>query len=113
MPDHTLAIVFRNPHPQRSPMRAKLYLLGRDGSSCISITLTKRDSIRRNRSLQAMNTANRCYYPFGRRALVNRYSGNRRRFKGAIDRGRRCAGFGRRCRLKTASLAANLSFWLE
>jgi hypothetical protein len=33
MSDHTLAIVFRNPHPQRSPMRAKLYLLRRDGSS--------------------------------------------------------------------------------
>ena len=33
MPDHTLAIVFRNPHPQRSPMRAKLYLLRRDGSN--------------------------------------------------------------------------------
>jgi hypothetical protein len=33
MPDHTLAIVFRNPHPQRSPMRAKLYLLRRGGSS--------------------------------------------------------------------------------
>ena len=33
MPDHTLAIVFRNPHPQRSTMRAKLYLLRRDGSS--------------------------------------------------------------------------------
>jgi hypothetical protein len=33
MPDHTLAIVFRNPHPQRSPMRAKLYLLRGDGSS--------------------------------------------------------------------------------
>jgi hypothetical protein len=33
MPDHTLAIVFRNPHPRRSPMRAKLYLLRRDGSS--------------------------------------------------------------------------------
>jgi hypothetical protein len=33
MTDHTLAIVFRNPHPQRSPMRAKLYLVGRDGSS--------------------------------------------------------------------------------
>ena len=32
MPDHTLAIVFRNPHPQRSPMRAKLYLLGHNGS---------------------------------------------------------------------------------
>ena len=30
--DHTLAIVFRNPHPQRTPMRAKLYLRG-DGSS--------------------------------------------------------------------------------
>jgi hypothetical protein len=33
MPDHTFAIVFRNPHPQRSPMRAKLYLLQQDGSS--------------------------------------------------------------------------------
>ena len=33
MPDHTFAIVFRNPHPQRSPMRAKLYLLRPDGSS--------------------------------------------------------------------------------
>ena len=33
MPDHIFAIVFRNPHPQRSPMRAKLYLLRRDGSS--------------------------------------------------------------------------------
>jgi hypothetical protein len=33
MPDRTLAIVFRNPHPQRSPIRTKLYLLRRDGSS--------------------------------------------------------------------------------
>jgi len=33
MPDHTFAIVSRNPQPQRSPMRAKLYLLRRDGSS--------------------------------------------------------------------------------
>ena len=33
MSDHTLVIVFRNPHPQRNLMRAKLYLLGRDGSS--------------------------------------------------------------------------------
>jgi hypothetical protein len=33
MPDHTCTIVFRNPHPQRSPMRAKLYLLRPDGSS--------------------------------------------------------------------------------
>ena len=33
MPDHTFAIVFRNPHPQRSPMRAKLYMLRQDGSS--------------------------------------------------------------------------------
>jgi hypothetical protein len=33
MSDRTLAIVFRNPHPQRSPMRAKLYLLRQDGSS--------------------------------------------------------------------------------
>jgi hypothetical protein len=33
MPDHILTIVSRNPHPQRSPMRAKLYLLRPDGSS--------------------------------------------------------------------------------
>ena len=33
MPDHTRTIVARNPHPQRSPMRAKLYLLRPDGSS--------------------------------------------------------------------------------
>jgi len=33
MSDQTLAIVFRNPHPQRNPIRAKLYLLGRVGSS--------------------------------------------------------------------------------
>jgi hypothetical protein len=33
MPDRTLAIVFRNPHPQRSPVRTKLYLLRSDGGS--------------------------------------------------------------------------------
>ena len=33
MSDHRLAIVFRNPNPQRNPMRAKLYLLRRDGSN--------------------------------------------------------------------------------
>jgi hypothetical protein len=33
MPDGTLTIVFRNPHPQRSPIRTKLYLFRRDGSS--------------------------------------------------------------------------------
>jgi hypothetical protein len=33
MPDHTFAIVFKNPHPQRTPMRAKLYLLRQDGNS--------------------------------------------------------------------------------
>ncbi len=33
MPDHTLAIVFRNPHPQRSPIRTEFYLFRRDGSS--------------------------------------------------------------------------------
>ena len=32
MPDHTLAIVFRNPHPQRSPIRTELSLFRRDGS---------------------------------------------------------------------------------
>jgi len=33
MPDRTLAIVFRNPHPQRSPICTELYLFRRDGSS--------------------------------------------------------------------------------
>ena len=28
MSDHTLAIVFRNAHPQRTPIRSELYLLG-------------------------------------------------------------------------------------
>ena len=32
MSDHTLAIVFRNAHPQRTPIRSELYLL-RDHSS--------------------------------------------------------------------------------
>jgi hypothetical protein len=36
MSDRTLAIVFSNPQPQRSPMRAKLYLLRPDGSSAHS-----------------------------------------------------------------------------
>ena len=33
MPDPTLTIVFRNPHPQRSPIDNELNLLRRDGSS--------------------------------------------------------------------------------
>ena len=33
MPDHTFAIAFRNPHPQRTPMSAQLYLLRQDRSS--------------------------------------------------------------------------------
>jgi len=33
MPERTLAIIFRNPQPQRSAMRAKLYLIRGDGSS--------------------------------------------------------------------------------
>jgi hypothetical protein len=33
MPNRTLAIVFRNPHPQRSPIRTELYLFRRDGSA--------------------------------------------------------------------------------
>jgi hypothetical protein len=33
MSDRTLAIVFRNPHPQRSAIRTQLYLFRRDGSS--------------------------------------------------------------------------------
>jgi hypothetical protein len=33
MPHNTLAIVFRNPHPQRSPIRARLYVVRLDGSS--------------------------------------------------------------------------------
>jgi hypothetical protein len=35
MPERTLAIIFRNPNPQRSPIRTKLYLLRRDGSSVL------------------------------------------------------------------------------
>ena len=37
MPDRTLTIVFRNPHPQRSPVRAGLYLLRRDNGSSVHI----------------------------------------------------------------------------
>lgn len=33
MLDTTIAIVFRNPHPRRSPIDNELYLLRRDGSS--------------------------------------------------------------------------------
>jgi len=33
MPDRRLAVVFRNPHPQRSAIRTELYLFRRDGSS--------------------------------------------------------------------------------
>jgi len=32
MPHRTLAIVFRNPHPQRSPIHTELYLFRREGS---------------------------------------------------------------------------------
>jgi hypothetical protein len=32
MPDPSLAIVYRNPHPKRSPINNELYLLRRDGS---------------------------------------------------------------------------------
>ena len=39
MSDHTLAIVFRNPDPQRSPIHTELYLLRRDGS-CTRIDYT-------------------------------------------------------------------------
>ena len=33
MPDRKLDIVFRNPHPQRSPVRGEFDLFRRDGSS--------------------------------------------------------------------------------
>ena len=39
MPDRTLAIVFRNPQPQRTPIRTELYLFRRDGS-CTHIDYT-------------------------------------------------------------------------
>jgi hypothetical protein len=32
MTDSTFAIVYRNPHPKRSPINNELYLLRRDGS---------------------------------------------------------------------------------
>jgi hypothetical protein len=35
MPERTLAIIFRNPNPQRSPIRTKLHLFRRDGSSVL------------------------------------------------------------------------------
>ena len=33
MSDHTLAIVFRNAHPQRTPIRSELYLLRASSSA--------------------------------------------------------------------------------
>jgi hypothetical protein len=39
MSDLTLSIVFRNPHPQRSPIRTELYLFRRDGS-CTRVDYT-------------------------------------------------------------------------
>jgi len=33
MPDPTLAIIFRNPRPKRSPIDNELYITRRDGSS--------------------------------------------------------------------------------
>jgi hypothetical protein len=69
MPDHTLAIVFRNLHPQRNP------------DACQVVPASARRQQRAYRlpwprgfpsggadRAKAMNTANRCYYPFGRRA---------------------------------------------
>jgi hypothetical protein len=35
MSDHTLAIIFRNPRPKRSPIDNEFYLLRRDGSSSL------------------------------------------------------------------------------
>jgi hypothetical protein len=49
MPDRTLAIVFRNPHPQRSPVRTKLYLLRSDGGS-LHIDYPHQGSIDPNRA---------------------------------------------------------------
>lgn len=43
MSDRTLAIVFRNPHPQRSPIRTELYLFRRDGSSAHINYMNQRD----------------------------------------------------------------------
>jgi hypothetical protein len=45
MPDRTLSIVFRNPHPQRSPISTELYLFRRDGS-CTRIDYTNQGDFR-------------------------------------------------------------------
>lgn len=52
MPDRTLSIVFRNPHPQRSPITTELYLFRRDGS-CTRIDYTNRDDFHQREDLSA------------------------------------------------------------
>jgi hypothetical protein len=54
-------------------MRAKLYLLRGDGSS-VHIDYPDEKGIPSGGTdrAKAMNAANRCYYQFGRRALINR-----------------------------------------
>jgi hypothetical protein len=54
----TLAIVFRNPQPQRSPIRAKLYVLQVDGSSAHTSypdqgnSITQNDGVGRSSKLE-------------------------------------------------------------
>ena len=52
----TLAIVFRNPQPQRSPVRAKLYVLQVDGSSAHTSYTDQGNSITQNEGAGRTNT---------------------------------------------------------
>jgi hypothetical protein len=65
MPERTLAIVFRNPHPQRSPIRSKLYLFQRDGSS-VHIDYTHQgESMTRSDRATLSNATNNRYFVIG------------------------------------------------
>ena len=52
MSDRKLTIVFRNPWPQRSPIRTELYLLRRDGS-CTHIDYTNQGGFLRSEESSA------------------------------------------------------------
>jgi hypothetical protein len=67
MPDRTLAIVFRNPHPQRSPIRSKLYLFQRDGSSVHIDYPHQGESIDPKRPRHLEYATNSCYFVIGKK----------------------------------------------
>jgi hypothetical protein len=58
MPERTLAIIFRNPNPQRSPIRTKLYLLRRDGSS-VHIDYPNGESVHANAAVSSTDAGER------------------------------------------------------